>query len=228
MAETASGRVLIVENQLLPATAVAMALRARGLVVEVVTGPSIDSVIERARALAPVLVLLDLDMGPPLGSGVDLIAPLLGAGGRIVMLTGVVDRVQLAACVEAGAVGIVSKTASFGQLVDAVDRAAAGEELLTGRARQDLLAELRARRRADSARLAAFSFLSPREQVVLAALVAGESADAIASSSYLSLSTIRSQIRSILLKLGVKSQLAAVALAQRAEWTLPADCGRRS
>jgi hypothetical protein len=39
---------------------------------------------------------------------------------------------------------------------------------------------------------------------------------AIAAASYVSLSTVRSQIRSILTKLGVSSQLAAVALAHDA------------
>lgn len=34
----------------------------------------------------------------------------------------------------------------------------------------------------------------------------------------MSLATVRSQIRTLLQKLGVKSQLAAVAMAKRADW----------
>ena len=135
--------------------------------------------------------------------------------------TGIADRGRLAACVEAGAIGVVSKAAGFGDLADVVRRAVDGMELLTDHQRQNLLAELRAERLADGARPAPFAFLSPREQAMLAALVAGESADAIAARTYVSLATIRSQIRSILRKLGVKSQLAAVALARRANWTHP-------
>ncbi len=49
-------------------------------------------------------------------------------------------------------------------------------------------------------------------------LVDGVRAADIAEASYVSLSTVRSQIRSILAKLGVGSQLTAVSLAIKAGW----------
>lgn len=199
-----------------------MALRECGLEVETLAGSSVDLLLARVRQLAPVLVLLDLELGP-LGSGLDLVRPLIDSGGQVVMMTGVVDRQRLAACLEAGAIGIVSKAAGFSDLVDTIRRVADGEKLLTEHQRQEFLGELRAKRRADQARFARFATLSPREQAVLTALVAGESADAIASRSYVSLATIRSQIRSVLLKLGVNSQLAAVALARSVDW--PEEAG---
>jgi DNA-binding NarL/FixJ family response regulator len=211
-------RLLIVEDHELLAGTLALALRQRGLDVQTAAGPTPEAVVERARALAPVLVLLDLDLGPPLGSGLDLVRPLSEAGGRVVMMTGVTDRARLAACVEAGATGVVAKTAAFEALIDAVRRAAEGETLLREDERQALLAELRARRRAEGERMAPFGALSPREQAVLAGLVAGDSAETIAARSYVSMATVRSQIRAILLKLGVRSQLAAVAMARDAGW----------
>lgn len=211
-------RLLIVEDQLLLATTLAMALRDCGLEVETVAGLSVESVVAHVGGLLPVLVLLDLDLGPPLGSGLKLIGPLIKAGARVVMVTGIVDQVRLAECVEAGAIGIASKAAGFGDLVDAVRRVVDGEELLSQNQRQELIGDLRAQRRADGSRLAPFATLTPREQAVLAALIAGQSAETIASRSYVSLATIRTQIRSILMKLDVKSQLAAVALARRAGW----------
>lgn len=137
------------------------------------------------------------------------------------MMTGVVDRARLAACVEAGAIGIVSKTAGFPVLVDAVRRAAGGERLITEGQRQSFLSDLRVLRQAEHDRSAPFERLSPREQAVLSGLVAGVTAEAIAASSYVSLATVRSQIRAILLKLGVTSQLAAVAVVRRAGWSPP-------
>jgi DNA-binding NarL/FixJ family response regulator len=113
---------------------------------------------------------------------------------------------------------VVSKGAGFEQLVDAVRRALAGEQVLPEDRRQTLLAAARARRRDDAARLAPFVALSRREQAVLAGLVAGEPAEVIAERAFVSLATVRSQIRAILLKLGVNSQLAAVALARDAGW----------
>lgn len=218
MAEREVDRVLIVEDHELLATSLALALGQLGVEVETVAGPTVDGVVDAARALAPVLVLLDLNLGPQLGSGLDLIAPLMAVGGRVVMMTGVVERDRLGACIEAGAVGVVRKTAGLAELVEAIRQAAAGEDLLTTHQRQILLGELQDRRQADQRRVAPFTGLTPREQAVLAQLVAGDSAETIAGFSYVSLATVRTQIRSILNKLGVKSQLAAVAMARQAGW----------
>jgi DNA-binding NarL/FixJ family response regulator len=220
---SAALRVVVVEDHQLLVTTLALALSQRGVEVHTPVDHAPDTIVGTVRSLAPVLVLLDLDLGPALGSGLDLIRDLIDAGGRVVMMTGVADRTRLAECLEAGAIGIVSKTEGFGDLVDAVTRAAAGEELLTNRERQGLIQELGDRRAVDHQRSAPFASLSPREQVVLAGLVAGQSAEAIAEQSYVSLPTVRTQIRSILVKLGVRSQLAAVALARDAGWASPPD-----
>lgn len=54
--------------------------------------------------------------------------------------------------------------------------------------------------------------LSEREMVILSGLVSGASPESIASSSGRSVGTVRQQIKSVLAKLGVGSQAAAVAL----------------
>jgi DNA-binding NarL/FixJ family response regulator len=221
MTDTGTNRVLIVEDHELLATSLMFALQQRGLEVATVAGPSMDVVVDSVSRLAPVLVLLDLDLGPPLGTGLDLIRPLTAAGGRVVMMTGVVDRARLGACVEAGAVGVVNKTNGFAELVSVIRGAAAGEDLLTDHQRSDLLGELQKTRQADQRRVAPFVALSPREQAVLTRLIAGDSAETIAEMSFVSLATVRSQVRSILTKLGVKSQLAAVAKARDASWPQP-------
>jgi DNA-binding NarL/FixJ family response regulator len=123
--------------------------------------------------------------------------------------------------VEAGASGILRKTAGFTEFIDGVHRALAGEDMLGLGERLALLGELQAWRRADQDRLAPFTALTPREQAVLARLVLGESAETIAAGCSVSLYTVRSQIKSVLFKLGVSSQLSAVALARRASWPSP-------
>lgn len=77
--------------------------------------------------------------------------------------------------------------------------------------RADLVAGLRARAR----EAALFAALTPREQEVLGGMLAGRSAAEIAAGQQVSLATVRSHIRAVLAKLGVSSQLAAVALAHR-------------
>lgn len=60
--------------------------------------------------------------------------------------------------------------------------------------------------------------LTRREKLILGAMMEGHSVREIAASGFVSTATVRSQVRSIFLKLGVKSQLAAVALAHRNAW----------
>ncbi len=74
-------------------------------------------------------------------------------------------------------------------------------------------------------RLEVFPSLTEREQIVLAELMEGYCAEDIAKRSFVSISTVRSQIKAILQKLGVNSQLAAVALARRAGWFLEGPRG---
>ncbi len=216
--DAARMKVLIVEDHELLAGTMAMALRQQGLEVHAAAGPSAAAVVDLARKLAPVLVLLDLDLGSTLGSGLDLIRPLIDTGARVVMVTGVADRARLGACIEAGAIGVVSKATEFSVLIDTVRRAIDGAPLMSAEERQALLEAARHRRRADHDRLAPFDALSPKERAVLVHLLAGESAETIAEKSFVSLATVRSHIRAILLKLGVNSQLAAVALARNAGW----------
>ena len=64
----------------------------------------------------------------------------------------------------------------------------------------------------------AFAQLTRREAQVLRELATGASPDEVARLSYVSLNTVRSQIRSVLAKLGVNSVVAAVALAYRSGW----------
>ena len=81
------------------------------------------------------------------------------------------------------------------------------------------LIELRRRREEAECRLAPFEQLTGREQEVLAYLIEGVPADAIAQECVVSVATVRTQIRSVLQKLDVNSQLAAVAMARRAGWS---------
>jgi two-component system nitrate/nitrite response regulator NarL len=84
--------------------------------------------------------------------------------------------------------------------------------------REEMLDELRRHRAERSDRLAPFERLSPKEASVLLALAEGRSAEAIARASFVSLPTVRTQIRGILVKLGVSSQLAAVGMALERGW----------
>lgn len=198
-----------------------ISLRAEGFTAERCTDLRPEGILAAVERLQPQVVLLDLDMGTGRGDTLELVRPLTAAGSRVVMVTGVTDRARLAACVEAGAIGVISKSLPFESLIDGVKEAVELGALLTVRQRDSLLAELRRQRAEDRQRLAAFDLLTRREADVLAGLVDGLTAEQIAKGAFVSLATVRSQIRSVLQKLGVNSQLAAVALARKAGWTPP-------
>jgi DNA-binding NarL/FixJ family response regulator len=60
--------------------------------------------------------------------------------------------------------------------------------------------------------------LTPREQEVLSRLMQGHTVRDIATMSVVSEATVRTQVKSILAKLEVSSQLAAVGLAHHVGW----------
>jgi two-component system, NarL family, nitrate/nitrite response regulator NarL len=77
-----------------------------------------------------------------------------------------------------------------------------------------------------SRQLLGFDRLTRREEEVLSSLMRGAKAREICAQSFVSMPTVRSQIRSIFSKLGVTSQLAAVALAYQNGWSSRADRAR--
>lgn len=219
-------RVLVVDDHVFLAEMLALELRESGCDAEPLGGPaSLAEVLESARRLRPDVVLLDYSLGDALGPSLGLIGPLRALGAAVVMLTGITDDIQRAACLEAGALGVLAKSVDLSTVLDAVDRAARGEGVQPVAERNAMLDALRHARRDESSRLAPFAQLTPRECEVLAALMEGKSAADIAAESVVSLATVRSQIRAILQKLGVTSQLSAVALANRAGWTMGRDTG---
>jgi DNA-binding NarL/FixJ family response regulator len=133
----------------------------------------------------------------------------------------VTDRIQLAICLEAGANGVVSKAGSFSGLLEQVQRAASGQAVTSVTERAAYTEELRQHRVAEKARTAPFEALTRREAEVLGLILEGLSAQEMARESYVSMPTIRTQIRSIFLKLGVNSQLEAAAMARAMGWLPP-------
>lgn len=211
-------RLMIIEDHELLAQSLAFALRAEGYDVSIVLGESSDEVLATAGDLDVDVALVDLHLGEALGSGLSLIGPLRSAGTQVVVLTGEQDRARLGECLEAGAVGVVTKNQSFQHLVEAVSEAATMHSLISDAQREELLDELRRQRASDRRRLEPFERLTERERQVLVKLMEGQSAEAIARDWVVSMATVRSQIRSVLTKLDVNSQLAAVAAARRAGW----------
>ena len=171
---------------------------------------------------APATVLLDLRLGPtadgaPL-DGLDLVGPVAASGCRVLVVTGERGDDVWGTAVERGARAVLPKDVDLRVLTDVVGRVQGGEEVLDPGRRHELIAAARRARDERSARLAVFGQLSPREAQVLRLLAAGQAAAGIARAAHVSEATVRTQIRAVLSKLEVQSQLQAVALARRAGW----------
>jgi DNA-binding NarL/FixJ family response regulator len=204
--------VVIVDDHALIASALAVALRAEGVRASVMAP---DELVGRLDEPAPSggLVLLDLDLGDG-RDGAALVPRLRRAGWRVLLVTGSADEIRVAMAVAAGAVGRVAKSAPFDQLVRTVVHVAEGRSLLAQDERRRLgdLAASGMRDRADA--LARFARLTPRERQIADLLAEGRRPAAIAADFVVSVATVRTQIRSILGKLDVGSQLEAAALAR--------------
>lgn len=217
------GRVLLVEEHALIATGLQVALSARGWHVEITSAASDGDVIEHARRFQPDCVLLDAHLGYGSRNGLDLIPPLVARGATVVMLTPERRRTSLAECLEAGAVGWIHTTSALDEVDAKLAAVIAGEPIVGRTERAQLLELLRSERATVMRDRERFADLTPREALVLGALAEGRSAEEIAQQHYVALTTVRSQIRSVLQKLGVRSQLAAVAIADAHPWLLPAE-----
>ncbi len=215
--QTLHTRVAIVEDHDLLAQSLAFALANQGVEVTRVPDLRPDAVVETLRNRPLDLVLLDFDLGDA-GLGVDLVRPITDLGLRVVMLTGETNPIRLAECIEAGAIGIISKKDPFERLIEQVTDVVAGRTVLSVTTRERLLGDLRAHRSDEGERMAPFARLTVRESEVLQDLIEGKNAECIATESFVSVATVRSHIKAVLAKLGVNSQLAAVAMAQRAGW----------
>jgi DNA-binding NarL/FixJ family response regulator len=224
---TAAERVLLVDDHALLAQALQIGLRVAGLAAERVEPTSAADVVAAAAAAAPATVVLDLRLGTGVDGvpidGLDLVDPLTSVGCRVVVLTAETGDAVWGTAVERGALIVLSKDSELDVLVAALTRVAAGELPLDPGRRQDLMAAARRARAAEDARLAPFRLLTPREDEVLRHMATGLAAAAIAAAAHVSEATVRTQIRAVLTKLEVTSQLQAVAIARQAGWLARAE-----
>lgn len=204
--------ILVVEDHEMLAQTLALALSARGFDCTVAQLTSPETVLDQAARLRPALVLLDLNLDER--DGRDLIPRLRAIGARVLVVTGCTDLSRIAAALALGASGWVSKAQPFEHLLDAAESVLRNRPLLGDAEYEELMQLGRARLEAEREVKQGMAQLTVREREVLWALSEGESAGDIAKAFVVSIGTVRSHIQGILGKLGVSSQLAAVARAR--------------
>lgn len=163
----------------------------------------------RIPALRPHVALLDARL--PDGSGIEVCRDVRSVDPSIVglVVTSFDDAQALAQAVAAGAAGYVLKDVRGTDLVDAVRRVAAGENLIDEGTRERLRARWSAPEPADP-RLRS---LTPQERRVLDLVAEGLTNRAVGNRLGLSEKTVKNHVTSILGKLGLQSRTQAALLA---------------
>lgn len=216
-------RVVVVEQMVLVAETFGIALGgavdARAVVVGATSSTS--SVAKDVCKVRPSVVFVDVDLGPHVDCAV-LVETLVEHRLQVVVLTDRGDDdVVLGDCLRRGAVGALCKSEGLAPILVALRQALARQPVMDDGHARNLIEAAQSAKDPRALERRRLSTLTVREREVLKQLMTGATAPQIARAWCLSEATVRTQIKSILSKLEVGTQLAAVATAHRHGWTPP-------
>jgi DNA-binding NarL/FixJ family response regulator len=160
----------------------------------------------------PDLVLIDIRM--PVVDGIEAARQILAADDppRVVMLTTFDLDEYVYDALAAGASGFLLKDITAERLFDAVRVVAAGEALLAPTVTRRLIGEF-ARMRPRPRRSARLAVLTPRETEILRLIAHGLSNLEMANKLVVSEQTVKTHVRRVLSKLGLRDRAQAVVVA---------------
>lgn len=163
--------------------------------------------IQLTRQLRPDVVLMDLLM--PVLDGIKATATIRKElpETEVIALTSVLESASVVGAVKAGAIGYLLKDTQAPELRRAIKAAAAGQIQLSPQATAYLMREVRTD--------ATLEPLTERETNVLRLLAQGYSNKEIATHLRIVEDTVKTHVRHILAKLGVRSRTQAVLYALR-------------
>jgi len=209
-------RVLVVDDQPLVRSGFKMVLDERPDLELVGEASDGQQALELVRELDPDIVLMDVRM--PNLDGVEATRRLVESGTRarvLVLTTFDLDEYVYAA-IRAGASGFLLKDVEPAELVDAIRVVAAGNSLFGPAATERLLARF-----AEPPTGRSLDELTEREKEILCLLATGLSNAELAEQLFLSETTVKTHVSSILRKLRVRDRVQAVIAAYDAGLVSP-------
>jgi two-component system, NarL family, nitrate/nitrite response regulator NarL len=205
-------RLVLCDDNRIFGEALASVLQARGhrvLAIATLASEGVAAVCTHK----PDACLLDVRL--PDGSGIDA-AQLMHKhypAAKIVMLSCLDDLSVVSEAKKAGAVGFLRKDQKVDAIVRGVELAGAG-----GMAFDPATSRPQGRRMTGTNRGPCPGALTTRETEVLRRIVAGQGTRQMASEMGVTISTLRSYVKSVLAKLGVHSRLEAAAIASNGRY----------
>ncbi|GAA3792041.1 response regulator transcription factor [Sphaerisporangium flaviroseum] len=167
--------------------------------------------VSLVASLAPDVLLLDLTM--PVLDGLGALRELSERGlrVRVIVLTSVSDRGDVAPAMRSGASGFLYKDVDPGALVQAIRSVHEGQVLLAPEAAEAMLdGPSKAPEGAPS-----IAVLTEREREVLALIASGRSNREIARELAVAEKTVKTHVSNVLMKLGVQDRTQAALYAVR-------------
>ncbi|MFI0900180.1 response regulator [Streptomyces sp. NPDC020983] len=198
-------RVLLADDQSMVREALATLLGLEDDIEVVAQAARGDQVLAAARAAAPDVALLDIEM--PGMTGIEAAAQLRAEcpGVKVVIVTTFGRPGYLRRAMESGADAFLVKDAPASELADAVRRVLRGERVIDPALAAAALAE-----GADP--------LTPRERDVLSAAADGAVNTDVARRLGLSEGTVRNYLSTAIQKTGARNRAEAVRIAREKGW----------
>ena len=167
----------------------------------------------RARLLEPEVVLMDVRM-PDL-DGITATRELLAVSPevRVVVLTTFEQDDYIFGALSAGASGFLLKRSKPEDLITAIHTVAAGEALLSPSVTSRVIERMAHEPAPDQERDERLDELTSREREVLELIARGLSNAEIADELTIEASTVKTHVKNVLSKLGVRDRLQAVIFA---------------
>ena len=201
-------RVMVVDDHAMVRRGLASFLKVTGDLKLVGEAENGAAAIQLCDEIMPDVVLMDMVMPGMDGASATRAICQKHPQVRVIVLTSFIEGDLVKNALEAGAIGYLLKDVSGDDLVRAIRAAYAGRTTLSPEAAQTLVETV------NHAPLPEPN-LTEREHQVLAVMVEGLNNKQIAERLTVSLSTIKSHVSNIFLKLGITSRTEAVALALR-------------